>query len=342
MRTKQWMAVMVLVFIVLLAACTEGEKEEEDNNKETGTAEETSAEAADYPKRDIEIIAGGGAGGGTDVYSRAVARELSDILGTNVNVVNKPGGGGSVAAQEVATAPADGYTLLPTNSDTQVNMATGKSPNYIEDNVFSGLARMHDDTYALMVKSGTFANIEEFIEHVQENPGEVSIGGTASMGTDELTVAKFEKAAGIDLNYVAYEDAGQMHADLAGGHVDVLLEEPGPALSLLEEGEFEMLVIFAEERVEEYPDVPTSVESGWDIVSGMSRGFIVHADVPGDIKKILEDALEQTLETERYQEFVESQYLHLKDGWMNSEDYQSFLEEEINVYKDLSEELNQQ
>lgn len=137
--------------------------------------------------------------------------------------------------------------------------------------------------------------------------------------------------------YVPYEDAGQMHTALAGGHVDALIEEPGAAEALLSDGTFKMLLVFASERVEEFPDVPTSVEKGWDITTGMARGFMIRKEVPEDIRKTLEDALKQVLERPSYQEFVKSQFLHLKDGWLSSEEYGAFLEEEVSKFKALIE-----
>ena len=273
------------------------------------------------------MIAGGGAGGGTDTFSRAVARELSEILNENVNVLNHPGAAGAVASQVMESAPADGYTIMPTTSDFQLNIAQGKTPNYLEE--FSALALVHIDTYSLMVESGgEIKDIDSLIEMAKSNPGKLTIGGTAAGGTDQITVEKFEKMAGIDLNYIAYEDAGQMHSALLGGHVDLLLEEPGAALSMLEAGKFEMILLFADE-VKEYPNIPTSVEKSWDITGGSTRGFMIRSDVPEEIKKIYEDAIKEAVESERYKEFAKGQQLHLRDGWLNADDYQDFLEKEV-------------
>lgn len=324
MRKNLVVISLLAILLVIIAGCSE--KTVEDANK-ASAEEKTSTGETNFPQRAIEMIAGGGAGGGTDTFSRAVARELSEILNENVNVLNHPGAAGAVASQEMANVPADGYTIMPTTSDFQLNIAQGKTPNYLEQ--FSALALIHIDTFSLMVKSdGEIKDVDTLIEMAKKNPGKITIGGTAAGGTDQMTVEKFEKEAGIDLNYIAYEDAGQMHSALLGGHVDLLLEEPGPALSMLEAGEFEMLLLFADE-VEEYPDIPTSVDKGWDITGGSTRGFMIRSDVPEEIKKIYEDALKEAVESERYKEFAKSQHLHLRDGWLNASDYQAFLEKEV-------------
>ncbi len=346
---KKYLLTLLLIFIFIAAGCSDSQTTEAENTNEAPAQSQNeqnesgndSAEAKiDYPTRTIEIIAGGGPGGGTDTYARAVARELSEILGVTVNVVNHPGAAGAVATHELVGLPADGYAIMTTVSDFQINISAERTPNFLEDNVISPLARLHDDTYTILVKSdGKFADIDEFINTAKENPGKITIGGTASLGIDELTVRAFENEAGIQLNYVPYENAGQMHAALVGGHVDALLEEPGPAISLIEDGSVDIIVVFAQDRLKDYPEVPTTVEKGWNLYSGMSRGFVIHADVPDEIKEILENALKEVLATERYQEFAESQFLHLKDGWLDSDEYQSFLENEIVLYQDILKEL---
>ncbi|ADC50552.1 tripartate TCA cycle transporter binding protein [Alkalihalophilus pseudofirmus OF4] len=338
---KKWFMLIILV-VVMMAGCSQDEEV-------TGEAAETETEGVinsdssetDFPTRSIDIIAGGGPGGGTDTFARAVARELSDILDVNVNVVNHPGAAGAIATQELMSMPADGYTVLATVSDFQINIAANRTENYLEDGKVSSLARFHDDMYTILVKDGEFEDINAFISKATSNPGKVTIGGTASLGIDELTVKSFEKEAGINLNYVAFENAGQMHTALLGGHVDALLEEPGPAISMIEDGSAKMLLLFAEERLEDYSDIPTTEEMGWNLTSGMSRGFVMRSEVSDGIKNKLEEALLEALNTERYQEFAESQFLHLKDGWLGSQEYETFLNDEVNHYESIFLELEE-
>lgn len=346
---KKYIFSIICALSLVATGCSESQMTEgsgddsvpSENETEVPTSKDSNEGKADYPNRTIEIIAGGGPGGGTDTFSRAVARELSDILGVNVNVVNHPGAAGAVATQELVSMPADGYAIMPTVSDFQINIAAERTVNFLDSEI-SPLARLHDDMYSILVKSGgKFEDIETFIEEAKANPGKLTIGGTASLGIDELTVKSFEQEAGIELNYVPYEDAGQMHSALLGGHVDSLLEEPGPAISMIEDGSFEMIVVFAEDRLADYPETPTTIERGWNLSSGMSRGFVIHSDVPEDIKEILESALFEALNKERYKEFAESQFLHLKDGWLSSEDYRSFLEDEVNIYTNILESLGE-
>ncbi len=304
-----------------------GNTQTEDSSNQSSEEVEKKKEL-DYPKRAIEIIAGGGPGGGTDTFSRAIARELSELLDTPVNVVNQPGAAGAVASQALAGAPADGYTIMPTTSDFQINIAAGKTPNFLEE--FDALARIHEDTYAFLVQAGSeYSDIHALIAAAKEKPGQIVIGGTGSDGLDELTVAKFEEIAGIDLNYTPYEDAGKMAAAVLGGHIDLVIDEIGPNIAVVEDGKLEASIIFRKDRLEQLPDVPTTVENGWDVTTGMSRGFLIHKDTPDEIKQVLEDALKKAISSERYQKFAEENFLHLKDGWLNAGEYNEFLQREV-------------
>ena len=94
---------------------------------------------------------------------------------------------------------------------------------------------------------------------------------------DEITARRFMKAAGVEMSYVPAEGAGAMHSALLGGHIDVMLEEIGPVVSYVEQGEIVPLVFFAEERLKDFPDVPTTVEKGWDLTDGIERYLMIHA-----------------------------------------------------------------
>lgn len=325
---------LLLVLSFTLMAC--------GGNESSGSAEDTGdtnnkgekENKSDFPSRGIDIIAGGGPGGGTDLFSRAVGRELSEILDVNINIINMPGAAGSVASQELAKRPADGYTIMPTTSDLQINIASGRTDNYLEE--FDALARLHEDTYLFWVKKDSkYSDIDKLIKEAKDNPGQIVIGGAHSDGLDDLTVRLFEDAAGVDLNYTPYEETGMFQSDLVGGHIDVIIDELGASIGLLEGGEIEPILVFASERLEDFPDVPTTVEKGLDVTNGMDRGFVIKSDVPEEIKEILQKAFEEVAASERYQEFAKSEYLDLKDGWLDADDYNASLVSEVEIYSSM-------
>ncbi|SHG15893.1 Bug family tripartite tricarboxylate transporter substrate binding protein [Ornithinibacillus halophilus] len=297
-----------------------------------------SEDSADnYPERDIEVYVGHGPGGGTDTFVRTVTNLMKDSIdGANFNIINQEGGSGVIAMQNAMKEDADGYTLV---GDSAYAVTTAAGTNKFGLDKVKPIARIQSDTYALQVKNGTFDSIDELVEYAKENPGEVRIAAVGTMGIDEITARRFIKEAGVDMNYIPAEGAGNMHSDLLGGHIDVILEEVGPTVSYIEEGEFKPLVFFAEERLEDFPDVPTTVEKGWELIDGVERYLMIHADAPQEIVDLLEDAAKKAMETDEYKEYAANSYLDLRDGWMGSEDFTKKLEEDIAKYEEILAEI---
>jgi len=321
--------IILLAFAMLLTAC---------NSNETGSSSEgEGGKDSNYPERQIEVVVGFGAGGGSDNFARAITKELQDILGVNINVVNMPGAAGIPSADYVARKPADGYTIWSMTSNHPVNIASGAEPN--DMSVFKSIGRVQNDTMTLQVKSdGKFKDIDDLIAQAKEKPGKISVGGTGAKGFDELVLAQFEAATGTDFNYVSFDGSGEMTAALLGGHIDVIAEEPGPSVAQLQEGSIKMLIAFTDTKMEGFEDVPISTDLGIDVTDGQGRGFMVHKDTPPEIVEALEKALEEAKERPDYKEYEKANYLHLRDGWLGSTDYDAELEKLINTYKKILDE----
>ncbi|MFK4997110.1 tripartite tricarboxylate transporter substrate-binding protein [Bacillus sp. N9] len=127
-------------------------------------------------------------------------------MGVNINVINQEGGAGVIAAQNAFAAPADGYTLVG-DAAFPITTAAGTNAHGLED--FVPIARFQSDTYALWVDPEKYDNIEEFIQAAKDNPGEITVGGTGSMGMDELTVFQLRQETDADLKFVPMEGSGK-------------------------------------------------------------------------------------------------------------------------------------
>lgn len=325
-----FVGILLLGLVMLLAAC--GGSATESGGSSSG------GDSSDYPKRNIEVLVGHGAGGGTDMFARQVTKQLEEILDVNINVVNQEGGAGVVAAQNAFNAPADGYTLI---ADAAFPITTAAGTNTHGLNDFTPIARFQADTYALWVSKDKYKSIDEFLKAAKEKPGKITVGGTGSLGMDEMTVFMLGQAAEVDFNFVPMEGSGEMHAGVLGGHLEAMVDEFGPTKSLYDDGSIVPLVVFAEERLEEFPDVPTTVELGWELTDGNERGFYIKNGTDPEIIKALEEAMNKVYESEEYQKYEEESYLHLREGWLNSEDFTNRTDELIEKYKVIMKELQQ-
>jgi putative tricarboxylic transport membrane protein len=326
MRVKFNISILFVGLVLILAACGGG------TEQSSGKSEST------YPERKIEILVGHGAGGGTDNFARAVVKELEGILDVNINVVNQEGGAGVIAAKNAFSAPADGYTLVG-DAAFPITTAAGTNKHGLDD--FVPIARFQSDTYGLWVNPEKYDSIEDFIQAAKDNPGKVTVGGTGSMGMDEITVFQLGQAAEVKFSFVPMEGSGEMHAGVVGGHLDAMVDEFGPTKALYDDGSIKPLVVFAEKRLDQFPDLPTTVEKGWNLTDGNERGFYIKKGTDSEIIKILEDAMKKAYDSEEYQRYEEESYLHLREGWLNSEEFTARTEELIEKYKAVMEKLKQ-
>ncbi|MEG0260469.1 MAG: tripartite tricarboxylate transporter substrate binding protein, partial [Lysinibacillus sp.] len=297
----------VAALTLALAGCSGGGS---DSAKGKGEVE--------YPERNIEVLVGHGAGGGTDLFVRAVTEQLEKDLDVNFNVINQEGGAGVIAAQNAFNAEADGYTLIG-DAAFPISTAAGTNKHGLDDIV--PIARFQNDTYALWVKKDEFESIEQFVKAAKENPNKISIGGTGSLGMDEIIVFLLGQEADLDFNFLPMNGSGEMHAGIVGGHINAMVDEFGPTKSLYEDGSIVPLVVFSEERIEGFEDVPTTVELGWDLTEGNERGFYVKKGTDQAIIDKLEASMKKVYDSETYKEFEKNNYLHIREGWLNSEDF---------------------
>lgn len=298
-----------------------------------GSNDGDEAAADNYPEQNIELIVGAGPGGGIDNFARATESQLSDILGTNIQITNLEQASGAVANQTTANNPADGHTLNYISSTYIISNASGQNETGLDQ--LTPVARMQSDILALIVNPDKFANFDEFLEHVEQNGA--SVGGTHALSPDEMGFLELVNESGIDnMNYVPYDGTGQVQAAVMGDNLDAYVGVLSAVQEYADSGDLEPILIFTEERLEEFPDTPVTVEDyGWDVTNGNERGVLVHADTPPEIIEKLESTLKEIFDSEEYKEYEEASNLQYRDGWMGSEEYLEKLEADYENYQEL-------
>lgn len=298
-----------------------------------------SAAEDKYPSRNIEVACGWGAGGGTDLFARSISKPVGEILKSNLIVVNMPGASGAIAGDHVVRQDADGYTIWTISSNYVVNVAAGKTPHGLD--AYEPVIRLQHDTAVLAVNTekSPFKTIDELVAFAKMNPGKLTVGGTGSASFDEVMAVVLLNAMDIEMQYVPYESAGSMQAALLGGHIDALLDEFGPLDSYLSSGSMRPLVVLADNRVANFPDLPCTAEKGWDCNIGIWRGVLVKKGTAPAIIKILHDTFLQASEDAGYQKLVKDSHLDLRPGYLNSEDFGKFLQLEVDSFSAAIKQL---
>jgi len=260
-----------------------------------------AALAEDFPSHPIEVVTHTSPGGGTDTTARLTALVMQKELGTNVVVLNKKGGAGSVEMSYAKNKPADGYTVMAVTPTHLFTMMRGKSPIGIDD--IKGVARATDDPIIIMVRSDSpYKTLQDLVDAGQS--GIVKWGGTAIGGVDHISAMSFADAANMKVSYVPFDSGAEFAAALGRGDIDAAGLNISETQDQLESGEFRPLAVMAETRMKSLPDVPTLPEKGLDVTFSTVRGYIVLADTPKDHLDILEKAMVDGMQSERFQNYL--------------------------------------
>ena len=254
--------------------------------------------AADYPSRPVTVLVPFPAGGSTDTMARAAARELEDVLGTNVPVKNVGGGAGTVGTAQLARSRPDGYTIGVIPAAPLINQPhMRETPYSIAD--FDYICQLFYSPQALAVKPDSpFGSLQEVVDYAREHPDELTYGSPGPGSLPHLAMEKFLLDTGIKIKHVPFQGDGPGVTALLGGHVDLYMA----IISNVSKNELDAVAVFADDRVESSPDVPTSIEQGFETTASWWGGIFTPKGIPDDVKTKLVDACEATSESERFAE----------------------------------------
>jgi tripartite-type tricarboxylate transporter receptor subunit TctC len=259
----------------------------------------TVANAA-YPDKPIRVVIGFPAGGPLDQHARLLSERLQAVLGQPVIIDYKSGAGGTVGAQEVMKAPADGYTLMLANTGVMViNPALyGKLP-YQTLRDFTPIARTAMQPLALLVNPQVPAkSLQEFVAYAKTRPGQVNYGSAGNGGISHLVPEMFKSASGLFMVHIPYRGSAPAFTDLMAGQVQFMAESIPQAAAYHKQGKVKALAVTSRERNPALPEVPTVMESGFkDFEVVGFYGFLAPANLPKDVTARLSDAFRQVLAT---------------------------------------------
>jgi putative tricarboxylic transport membrane protein len=179
------------------------------------------------------------------------------------------------------------------------------------------------------------------IKYAKENPGKLQFTGTTPQSPDEIIIMLFAKKAGIKIKYIPFDKAPETHAAVLGGHIEVLHEEPGVIMSLIEAKKLRPLIVFTEKRLptDWGKVVPTARELGYDITMGRWRGLAVKKGTSPEIVNWLASVLKKAANDPAYTKIAHKSLLDLRPGWKGPAEYGKFWEEEFKNYKEILDDL---
>lgn len=294
------------------------------------------AQAQAFPARPIRLICPWPAGGSTDAVMRALAESAGKNLGQQVVIENKPGAGGMLGANELASARPDGYTLsqLPHGVFRIPHMQKVQF-NTLQD--FTWIACLTGYTFGLVVPTDSpIKSVKDLVDFAKANPGKFTYGSTGTGTSPHLAVEEFAQRAGIQLNHIPFKgNADNMQAVL-GGHTMAASDATGWAPHV-DAGKLRLLATYGSKRTKRWPNVPTLDELGYKTVSDSPFGVCGPKGMDPAVVRTLHDAFRKTLDDpavlatfDKYDQTV---------IYMNTEQYTKWARETFDAEKATIERL---
>jgi tripartite-type tricarboxylate transporter receptor subunit TctC len=254
--------------------------------------------AATYPMRAIRLVVPFTPGGSTDILARAIGQKLTEAWGQPVVIDNVPGAGGSIGADKVAKAPADGYTLLMGHIGTlAVNPSLYPALPYDPVKSFAPVAWVARVPNVLVVNPAVKAqSIKELIALVKTRPGQLNYGSGGNGSAANLATEYFKLQTGTSLLHIPYRGTALAVTDLMGGQIQVLFTGAPAVLGQIRNGQLRALAVSSPQRLEALPNLPTMNESGYPgFEADQWYGIVAPAGTPREVVIKLNSQINQSL-----------------------------------------------
>src|SRR5262245_35374039 len=264
-------------------------------------------DAGNYPNRPVMMIVPFAPGGASDFVARMIQPGVSEILGQQIVVDNRPGAAGMIGTEAAARAASDGYTAFLGNIGTvSINPGVYAANMRVKPDKDLSPVTICAETPSILITRKDFPanNVSELIAYVKTNPGKVAFASPGSSTLNRLEMEIFKKDAGLDMVHVPYKGgAGPAVQDVLGGHVDLMFTTMSSALQFVKDNQLKALSVTTQERIADLPDVTTMHELGWkNLVTSSWQGVMVPTGTPRPIVDKLHAAIVRVLADPEIQE----------------------------------------
>jgi tripartite-type tricarboxylate transporter receptor subunit TctC len=265
------------------------------------------AAALDYPTRPVRFVVGYPPGGATDILARLIGQRLSEKLGQQFVIENKPGAGNNIGTETVVNAEPNGYTVLLINPANYINTSlyTNLNFNFVRD--IAPIASFNRVPNVMTVNKDVPAkNVAEFIAYVKANPGKVNMASSGNGTSVHLSGEMFMAMTGTEMQHVPYRGAAPAITDMLGGQVQVIFDNMPSIIQHIRAGSLRALAVTTAERSSQLPDVPAIAETVPGYEASALFGMGAPKNTPKEIIEKLNSEINAILaEPEMKQRLVE-------------------------------------
>src|ERR1035437_1894816 len=294
------------------------------------------AQAQSFPNRPITLVIPFAPGGSTSIVGRVIADKMSQLLGENIVVDNRPGAGGTVGTRAVAKSDPDGYTILLGYTGTlAIGPSLYKNVGYDPRKDFAPIGLIGNAPNPLVVHpSFPVKTVAELVAYAKANPGKVNFG-SAGAGTDShITGEYFAHSAGIKLVHIPYKGTGPALTDLLGGHIAMAFAPIPASHANVSAGMLRALAVTSKTRSSLLPDVPTISESGLPgFEASLYYGLVAPAGTPRPVVDKLNKELRAALASDEVKKQLGLDGTEITPG--TPEDYADFIDRDEKKWSQL-------
>lgn len=292
-----------------------------------------------YPSRTIEFYCPWPAGSGLFMSQRVIAQAASEILGRPVQVIGKPGAGGTIATEFVAQSKPDGYKLLLFNSGSNGITVAVRDVRYSNSD-FDIICGSYIQSLIMVVPTNSpFKSVKDLVDFAKKNPGKLKYA-TSGVGTSShLASELLNQIAGIRTEHVPFKGGAECYAAIVGGHVDFSIFYYGSLKGLIDAEKLKVLAQANDARGSNLPDVPTFIEEGFpQMVSSVWYGIAGPKGMPANVMEKLQDAFGKASQDKTVSKMLAN--LGYTDKYMPKKQFEEFVALEIQRIKKIVKEAN--
>jgi tripartite-type tricarboxylate transporter receptor subunit TctC len=259
------------------------------------------------PTRPMQLIVGFAPGGGTDIIARTIVEACTPAFPVPLVVVNRPGAGGALAAEQVARAAPDGHTLLMAGGSESTSLPAHRDLPYDPKRSFSAVLRLTKNAHFICARGrgGRFTSMQQVVEAARANRGGLPHGSSGVGTLSHSIFLMLERAAGIELLHVPYAGGGPQQQALLAGQIELAVQASDELGGLVASGDMLPLAVASAARHPVYPTVPTMRELGIELVAENMKGWVGPAGMPAEAIAWLHDRFRQGMATAVWRRFME-------------------------------------
>lgn len=250
---------------------------------------------ADFPNRSLRLVIPWPPGASADAFLRAMAEQTGKRLGQTVVPDNKPGANGTLGAVTLKDAKPDGYTLAQLHTGVFRAALMAEKPAYDVMNDFTYIIQLSGSVHGIVVRADSpWRSFEEFVAAAREKPGKLNYGTFGPASVQNLVMVDIQQRLGLELTHVPYRGGSELYQGLLGSQIDAIADASG-WISLVQSGQFRLLVVWGSDRMKLFPEVRTLREVGIDLVVNSPYGVGGPRGMDPAIVKKLHDAMKEAL-----------------------------------------------